>query len=255
MPARRRRESSTKFYHVMVKGINKERIFDQQREKMYFRKIICKYLSKYEAEIYAYCIMSNHAHFIIRAEIQILSMFMALILAEYARYYNFKHNRNGHVFQNRFSSECIETEAYYWNCVRYIHMNPVKANMVNNPLKYKYGSMAEYMLEETRIIHSHALGKYREVFRDYEEFEIFHMKRHTQVFADLREEMEKQREEAAYVLAEEMFEHKQLKQILQVFEENQLREEYIDGLVSTLNISKHKATQLCMKTMNNVQNQ
>ena len=63
-------------YHVIVKGINKERIFNQRREKSYFIKIILKHLKVYKVEIYSYCIMSNHAHFIIRSEIQILSRFI-----------------------------------------------------------------------------------------------------------------------------------------------------------------------------------
>ena len=110
MPTRRRKESRTGIYHIIVRGINHEKIFQQQREKLYFKSIISNYLQKYKVEVYSYCIMSNHAHFIIRAELQILSLFMAAILAEYASYYNFKHHRNGHVFQNRFTSECIEDE-------------------------------------------------------------------------------------------------------------------------------------------------
>ena len=73
---KRRQESSTGMYHVMVKGINKERIFNQQREKSYLIKIILKHLELFKVEIYSYCIMSNHAHFIIRSEIQILSRFI-----------------------------------------------------------------------------------------------------------------------------------------------------------------------------------
>lgn len=120
MSRKRRKESVTGVYHVIVKGINKERIFNQQREKSYFRKIILKHLQKYEATICAYCIMSNHAHFIIRAELHNLSAFMSVILSEYAIYYNFKHLRNGHVFQNRFLSECIETDAYYLKKKTYV---------------------------------------------------------------------------------------------------------------------------------------
>lgn len=59
---KRRQESSTGMYHVIVKGINKERIFNQRREKSYFIKIILKHLKVYKVEIYSYCIMSNHAH-------------------------------------------------------------------------------------------------------------------------------------------------------------------------------------------------
>ena len=114
MPNRGRIKSVTSLYHVFVRGINKELIFNQVREKRYFKKIIQKHLSEYEIEIYAYCIMSNHAHFIIKSnDIHVMSMFMSKILAEYANYYNYKKQRNGHVFQNRFGSECIENEKYF----------------------------------------------------------------------------------------------------------------------------------------------
>ena len=86
MPTRRRKESRTGIYHIIVRGLNHEKIFQQQREKLYFKSIISNYLQKYKVEVYSYCIMSNHAHFIIRAELQILSLFMAAILAEYASY-------------------------------------------------------------------------------------------------------------------------------------------------------------------------
>ena len=147
LPLKRRQKSGTDLYHVIAKGINKERTFNQSREKTYLKKIIKKSQKKYEnVEIYAYCIMSNHIHLILKAEFPELSLFMAAVLAEYANYYNYKHHRNGHVFQNRFVSECIETERYFWNCLRYIHLNPVKARVVKEAARYQYSSMMEYML-------------------------------------------------------------------------------------------------------------
>ena len=85
MPTRRRRESKTELYHIIVKGINRERIFNQQREKIYFKRIILKHLDVINVEIYCYCIMSNHAHFIIRAEIHDLSRLWRLF------YLNMRH--------------------------------------------------------------------------------------------------------------------------------------------------------------------
>ena len=152
MSRTRRMESATGIYHVIIRGINHEKIFNQSREKIYFKKIILKYLEKYNIDIYSYCIMSNHAHFLIRAELKVLSVFMACILAEYATYYNFKHYRNGHVFQNRFLSECINDEQYFWSCMRYIHLNPVKAGMVKGIAKYKYSSIGEYINEIPEIL-------------------------------------------------------------------------------------------------------
>lgn len=255
MPVKRRQKSDTGFYHVIVKGINKEKIYNQQREKVYFKKIIIKYLKKYEVEIYAYCIMSNHAHLMIKAELPVLSMFMAAVLAEYANYYNFKHHRNGHVFQNRFVSECVETELYYWNCIRYIHMNPVKARMVKEPVRYKYGSMAEYMLETSIIIHPNALKKYECDFADYEKFEEFHKVRDTQVFADIREEVTEKRKEAALLIAEQVYKEYNLSVLLQVFEEKEIQKVYLSRLVKILKISKKMAQNLCDTIMNTLQNE
>ena len=82
--------------------------------------------------------MSTHFHILLRADLKLLSHYMASVLAEFAEYYNFKHNRNGHVFQDRFKSECVETGQYFWNCMRYIHMNPVNANIVKHPLNYNF---------------------------------------------------------------------------------------------------------------------
>ena len=79
MPLKRRQKSGTDLYHVIAKGINKERTFNQSREKTYLKKIIKKIQKKYEnVEIYAYCIMSNHIHLILKAEFPELSLFMAL---------------------------------------------------------------------------------------------------------------------------------------------------------------------------------
>jgi REP element-mobilizing transposase RayT len=68
VPHKPRRESSTRFYHIYVRGINKEKIFGQPREKNYFKRIIRKYLKEYDVEIYSYCIMSNHAHLLIKSD-------------------------------------------------------------------------------------------------------------------------------------------------------------------------------------------
>ena len=250
---KRRRESATGFYHVVGKGINHEMIFAQQREKVYFKKIIKMYLEKYDVKIYAYCIMSNHFHMIVKSEIQSLSLFMARILAKYAYYYNYKHHRNGHVFQNRFTSECIENEGYLWNCIRYIHNNPVKANMVKNPIRYKYSSMGEYITETAVLLDQKALDTYKERFSEKEQFEEFHTWRQYNVFSDIKDEVEIQRLEIARYIAEQIFEKKKLQLLIQVFEEKQLCEEYVAEIRQILKVSQRKAKELCRMTYNQVE--
>lgn len=241
---KRRRESSTGIYHVIVKGINKERIFNQKREKNYFIKIILKHLEFFKVEIYSYCLMSNHAHFIIRAEIQVLSRFMAVVLSEYAVYYNFKHQRNGHVFQNRFGSECIESERYFWMCLRYIHLNPVKAGMAKSSAGYRYSSMSEYKSDIPLVIHEKALMMYKKSFSDFKEFENFHRERETQVFLDISEEVLKQQIELAVDFAKIIQKEKSFPLLTQVFEEKEVREEYVSKLKNELQISIKKAKEL-----------
>ena len=253
MATHRRKKSTTGIYHVVVKGINKEKIFDMQREKIFLKSIILKTLEKIKVEIYSYCIMSNHAHFIIRAEIETLSLFMARVLAEYASYYNYKHHRNGHVFQNRFMSECIENERYFWTCLRYIHLNPVKAGMIKNPVRYKYSSMADYMTETTGILDEKAVLMYKKHFEDFQAFDAFHKERQSEIFIDYPDDMNKQYCEIALQIAEEMFEEKQLSLLVQVFEEN--REEYIKKLAETLKIGKRRAQKICVETYNLVDSQ
>ncbi len=254
MPRKRRRESATGVYHVIVKGINKERIFNQQREKSYFRKIILKHLQKYEATICAYCIMSNHAHFIIRAELQVLSAFMSVILSEYANYYNFKHFRNGHVFQNRFLSECIETDAYYWSCLRYIHLNPVKAQIVKAPIRYKNSSMGEYMLESSNLISDDALNFYRKRFLDFNDFESFHKIRSEMMFADIDDEKTVQQKEIMITIAENIAVECNLSKLLQVFEEKSICQEYIERVRKILKINKTQIKELITVIMSDIKN-
>ncbi len=254
MPIRRRRESSTGIYHVIVKGINNERIFNQQREKIYLKKIILKHLEVFEVEVYSYCIMSNHAHFIIRAEIQVLSSFMAIVLSEYANYYNFKHHRNGHVFQNRFKSECIENEKYFWMCLRYIHLNPVKAGMVKKATRYKYSSMGEYLVDEPIIIHEKALAMSKKSFLDFDAFEKFHNERETEVFEDVADEKLLQEKKIALEIAEEMMSENNLALLMQVFEEKAIRNEYIKKIKQNLKLSQRRAKELSDLIRNEVEN-
>ncbi len=245
MPTHGRWESRTGIYHVMVKGINNERIFNQSREKAYFKSIILKHLKKQKVEIYSYCLMSNHAHFIIGAEIQLLSSFMASTLSEYAMYYNYKHQRNGHVFQNRYRSECINDERYFWTCLRYIHLNPVKAQMIKTPERYKFSSMSEYLSGEPELIHAKAVSMYQKRFSDADAFREFHKQREIALILDTEEDLTWQQRDTAVLIAENMWHEKGLPVLEQVFEEKQVREEYIDRLREILGVSKQKAALLC----------
>ena len=90
MPRTARRKSATDIYHVIARGINKEEIFKQKREKNNFLRRLKKHLKDQDIEIYAYVIMSTHFHILIHVDLKLLSHFMASVLAEFAEYNNYK---------------------------------------------------------------------------------------------------------------------------------------------------------------------
>ena len=169
---------------------------------------------------------------------------MAAVLAEYANYYNYKHHRNGHVFQNRFVSECIETERYFWNCLRYIHLNPVKARVVKEAARYQYSSMMEYKSGTPDILHEKAVAFYKKEFGIYSEFEEFHKQRQRELYIDIPDEVSMQQNEIALLIAEDLFKTRNLAKLTQVFEESEIRKVYLQELMRTLKISERKAKKI-----------
>lgn len=190
MPRRGRQRSATDIYHVMIRGNNKEKIFSDEWDYKKMYRLMKLNLNNL-IEIYAYCIMPNHLHLIIGGTLSNISSYMSKIEIGYALYYNEKKERVGHVFQDRFKSECIETRSYFLNCVKYIHNNPVKAHIVPNASVYLWSSLKEYQLKHKEILCDKAIvywEKNTEFFLK-KEIEI------TQVVMDLPDEEEQQRKE------------------------------------------------------------
>ncbi len=142
IPRIARNNLNSSFFHVIIQGHRKEYIFQKKKYIKKYIEIIKKYLGKYQIKIIAFCIMNNHAHFLIKVEkIEELSKFMHQINFSYAAYYNYmEEGRVGHVYRDRFLSEPITTKRYLIQCIKYIHFNPVKAKIVDNCKDYKYSS-------------------------------------------------------------------------------------------------------------------
>lgn len=144
MPRIARRDSKSNFYHVMVQGINKEYIFNTEFNIRKYKELILKKIDKENIEIIAYCIMNNHAHFLIYCEeVTHLAKFMQRLNTSYSRFYNRINKRVGYVFRDRYLSQNILGEKQLYNCVNYIHNNPVKAGIAKSIEEYKYSSYYE----------------------------------------------------------------------------------------------------------------
>jgi REP element-mobilizing transposase RayT len=130
----------------MVQGINKEFIFDDEECVQEYKKIIIEKLKDSNINILAYCIMNNHAHFLIYSpQIEYIVKFMQKINTTYSRFYNKKFNRVGYVYRDRYKSQTIVDRKHLINCLIYIHNNPLKAGIVSRIQDYKYSSYLEFL--------------------------------------------------------------------------------------------------------------
>lgn len=142
--ARKRREiSSTGIYHVMLRGINKQDIFLDKNDFESFIRAMRD--EQNDCTYYAYCILHNHVHLLIREGSTSISQIMKAIEDRFVYIYNRKYERVGHLFQGRFLSEPVNDIQYFFTLLRYIHRNPVKSGESKRPSDYPYSSWREYL--------------------------------------------------------------------------------------------------------------
>ena len=150
MPRRAREKSNSGMYHVVMRGINKQTIFEDGEDYEKFLSLLFYYRERCGYAIHAWCLMNNHAHLLIEIGEDPISIVFKKICSNYAYYYNTKYQRVGHLFQDRFKSEAVEDDAYYLSVLRYIHMNPVKAGLCKKPEQYEHSSYREYIRKTKR---------------------------------------------------------------------------------------------------------
>ena len=144
MPRIARKKSGSNIYHVMIRGINRQNIFEEDDDRLCFMKILshCKEISGFR--LYAFVLMSNHIHLLIEPAGEPLNTVLTRIETRYAMWYNRKYLRTGYLFQNRYRSEAVETDQYFKTVLRYILQNPMKAGMESRPGTYRWSSYLAY---------------------------------------------------------------------------------------------------------------
>lgn len=194
MARNKRIRSSTDVYHVVSRGNNKSDILLNDSDKKYFRVLMKKEADKLGVNIYAYCIMTNHDHIMLKSDLKVISLFMKELNFKYAIYYNCKYGQSGHVFQGRFFSSPIETEGYLLSCIRYIHNNPVRAHIVSEIMNYPFSSAGEYIAQmagtkqTNGYISKDIFNILYSRFKKVEDFLEFHNIFDNQEFLDIIEE-------------------------------------------------------------------
>lgn len=162
---------NSNFFHIMVQGINKEYIFKDELFKKVYLKFIFEESKVFNINIISFCVMDNHAHFLLIVDkIENMSMFMKQVDGKYALFYNKYRNRVGYVFRNRYKSEPIYDEKYLYQCILYIHRNPVKAGITERLDEYRYASTMKYSIKKVQEIYNYNLTKFADI--DVEEYKF-----------------------------------------------------------------------------------
>jgi putative transposase len=149
-------------YHVMLRGNNGQSIFSAETDRYKFCLLIQEGVERYEHCVLAFCFMTNHVHLAIRVKNVTLSKICQNLAFRYTLHYNKQHKTIGHLFQGRFKSILIDSNRYLKELIRYIHLNPVRANLVNDPLDYRWSSHQAYMMQQefTWLVRDEGLRKF-----------------------------------------------------------------------------------------------
>ena len=132
-------------YHIVCRGNRRQEIFRDDQDRMAYLGRLLEAKEKHDCKILSYCLMKNHVHLQVQtSDIEIWKM-MKQVNMNYAVFFNSKHNCVGHLFQGRYRSKLIETNAYNLAVSRYIHLNPVAAEIAENPQDYEWSSYQVYL--------------------------------------------------------------------------------------------------------------
>lgn len=151
MPRPKREWYPGAVYHVMSRGNRRLALFKDREDYLTFLEGVWKAREKYHFKIHSLCLMSNHFHMVIETGDEELWKIMQRILHPYSINFNRKYHYSGHLFEKRYTACLIEDERYFLEVSRYIHLNPVKAKMVREPLAYEYSSYLWFVNDEKSL--------------------------------------------------------------------------------------------------------
>lgn len=151
MARKPRKQSEGDIYHIVARGVGHCIIFEDDADRFQFLRLFTETMKTEAATVYAWCLMDNHYHALIRLNLERLSEAMKRVNASYAGYFNARYERDGHLFQGRFRSEPIDSDSYFLTALRYIHQNPVKAH-ISATCDYRWSSYGSYCGNSVAIL-------------------------------------------------------------------------------------------------------
>ncbi|WP_028972221.1 transposase, partial [Sporomusa ovata] len=146
MGRKARKMSTTGYYHVVFRGINRQHLFEEESDFLYFIESLKQLKAEMLFELHAYCLMSNHVHLLMREkQIGDISVIMKRLLTKYVMYFNRKYERSGALIASRYKSVPVEIDEYFVPLMCYIHQNPIRAGIVKKPEEYRFSSYNDYV--------------------------------------------------------------------------------------------------------------
>jgi REP-associated tyrosine transposase len=145
-------------YHVILRGNNGQPIFSTNEDRCRFCLLLQQGVEQFGHRIIAFCFMTNHVHLAVRVDEVPLSQIFHNLTFRYTQFFNRKHGRYGHLFQGRYKSILVDSERYLQALIRYIHLNPVQASLVDYPQEYRWSSHRAYLMETQHTWLSTELG-------------------------------------------------------------------------------------------------
>jgi len=176
MARKPRYHNSGALYHVMLRGNGGQKIFFSDEDRCRMSLLIQHGVERYGHRIHAFCFMSNHIHLLVQVNHVSISKIVHNLAFRYCQYINKRYSRVGHLFQGRFKAILLDENGYFLRLVRYIHMNPIRAKLVNEPTEYQWSSHRAYLGQEniTWLTFEYALAKFdniigsaRRLYDDY----------------------------------------------------------------------------------------
>ena len=140
MPRTARMPGESHTYHVSTRGNNRTDIYLDESDRLAFQLLLAKVAREHRWTLQAYCLMGHHYHLLVHADLDDLSTGMRVLNGSYAKSFNKRHRRSGHLFGERFWSDAIDREEHLLECCRYIANNPVRSGFCSLPELWRWGS-------------------------------------------------------------------------------------------------------------------
>ena len=146
---RKERLTEPGIYHIINRGVERRAIYLEAEDYDFFYELLLKLLKEYDVIFHAFCLMTNHYHLLLETKQHNLSKVIQFLNDKYAKYFNKKYTRSGHLWQGRYKSYPIFEEAHFWIVAKYIERNPIKAGMVKEVDFYQYQSFYQWKYQHT----------------------------------------------------------------------------------------------------------